>query len=620
MSDSEDGSQEHHGTITSDDSDSDEHAAEGGEFTGEIPNNIDDPLYDDAAVSVRAACFLIMSVCMAHSVPKSFIEHLLMVIGFLLPAGHRLPRTYHRFMKLFERDEVQPVMHRFCENCDKYLGKKDEINISECSGCHHVISDYPRTYSGTFVEIPLAPSLKSLLETDKLYELLTYPQNRQKDDDDAIEDVYDGTEYKKTDKGSYGFSLLWNCDGIPVFKSSTYQLWPIQCSILELPPLLRRKFTVIAGLWFGYKKPVMDVFLKPFVDNCQKLCTDGLHWIHPVTRENIVSKVFTCICSCDAVARCAIQNMVQFNSFYGCGVCEQKAVSVAKGNGTVRVFPFADPASKIRSDGDIAEQARKASEHNIPQKGVKGHSPVSSIPAFSVAKGFVPDYMHCVLLGVVRAMLNLWIDSSFHQHPWYIGTRIRDIDQRLLSIQPPNIITRAPRSITTRKYWKASEYRSWLLWYSIPVLQGILPARFHQHFMLLSLSVFLLLSKSVSKRNVHLAMHLLNSFVEDIQVLYGTEHCSFNVHQLIHLPLAVQRWGPLWCHSTFPFEDNNHALKKLIHGTQAAHLQVSVFDMFLSGDPCPVLLTMIHLYFNDGNVSLLFCLLSLLLYERCTTI
>ncbi|PIK38667.1 hypothetical protein BSL78_24489 [Apostichopus japonicus] len=286
---------------------------------------------------------------------------------------------------------------------------------------------------------------------------------------------------------------------------------------------------------------------------------------------DIVSKVFTCVSSCDAVARCAIQNMVQLNSFYGCGLCEQKAITVAKGDGTVRAFPFANPPAKIRSDCDIAQQA---TESGNSEKGVKGPSAVASIPLFSVAKSFVPDYMPCVLLGVVRSMLNLWVDSSYHQSPWYIGTRVKDIDQRLLSIQPPNFITRTPRSLSTRKYWKASEYRTWLLWYAIPVLQGIMPTPYLQHFMLLSISIFLLLSRSISKRNVQLTRHLLDSFVEDVQTVYGTEHCSFNVHQLIHLPLTVQRWGPLWVHSAFPFEDTNQILKKMIHGTQAGHLQV----------------------------------------------
>lgn len=412
------------------------------------------------------------------------------------------------------------------------------------------------------------------METDRLYELLDYPQQRLKEDVDAYEDVYDGTEYKQIERSRFDLSMLWNCDGLPIFKSSTFQLWPIQCIILELPPRLRNKFSIISGLWFGYKKPIMDVFFKPFVESCCNLFNIGFHWIHPVTNTNIVSRVFTLVSSCDAVARCSIQNMVQFNSFFGCGLCEQKAETVAKGNGTVGAFPFCNPSAKLRSDPEIARQAQIALDSGIPEKGVKGPSVTACIPMFSVARSFVPDYMHSVLLGVVRTMLNLWVDSSNHQSQWYIGTRTKEIDRRLLSIRPINEITRTPRSLSTRKHWKASEYRTWLLWYSLPVLNGILPVPYFQHYMLLTISVYLLVSSSVSKRTVQLVSHLLNSFVEDIEILYGKEHCSFNMHQLLHLALSVQRWGPLWAHSTFPFESNNQLFKKMIHGTQAAQLQV----------------------------------------------
>lgn len=193
--------------------------------------------------------------------------------------------------------------------------EKTDIIVRECPKCNHAITESLRVYAGTFVEIPLGNSLKSYLEVDKLYEQLGYPQERTKENDDAFEDVYDGTEYQKTQKGAHDISLLWNCDELPVFKSSSYQLWPIQRSILELPPLLRNKFTVIAGLWFGYKKPVMDVFLKPFVNSCCNLYTKGLRCVHRVTQVNVVSKV-PCISSCDVMLLHAVPfKHVQFNSF-----------------------------------------------------------------------------------------------------------------------------------------------------------------------------------------------------------------------------------------------------------------------------------------------------------------
>ena len=95
--------------------------------------------------------------------------------------------------------------------------------------------------------------------------------------------------------------------------------------------------------------------------------------------------------------------------------------------------------------------------------GVKGPSVLVLLPEFNITSGFFVDYMHCVLLGVVRQFVTLWFESSNHLNAWYIGKRIHDIDAQLLSICPR--VRKLLASLHTRKYWKASEWRSFLLYY-----------------------------------------------------------------------------------------------------------------------------------------------------------
>ena len=67
------------------------------------------------------------------------------------------------------------------------------------------------------------------------------------------------------------------------------------------------------------------------------------------------------------------------------------------------------------------------------------------------------DYMHCVLLGIGRLLLKLWMQSSYHLELWYIGNQVKHIDERLCSITPPDEIKRTPRSIElTVKFWKGT--------------------------------------------------------------------------------------------------------------------------------------------------------------------
>ena len=68
-----------------------------------------------------------------------------------------------------------------------------------------------------------------------------------------------------------------------------------------------------------------------------------------------------------------------------------------------------------------------------------------------------------------------------HKEDWYLGGKVSDIDQELLAINPPVEVTRAPRSVKDRKFWKAFEWRSFLLFYALPVLNGIMKKKYWNH-------------------------------------------------------------------------------------------------------------------------------------------
>lgn len=143
-----------------------------------------------------------------------------------------------------------------------------------------------------------------------------------------------------------------------------------------------------------------------------------------------------------------------------------------------------------------------------------------------------------------------------------------------VQVKPPQWFTRLPRSLLDRQYWKASEWRGWLLHYAVPCLRGILPQRFLDHLCLLVNSVFLLLKDAVTIQDISTASDQLTEFVVQMQSLYGAAAMSFNVHQLLHLAKSVHKLGPLWSHSTFIFESGNGHLLKLVSGSNGVPLQV----------------------------------------------
>lgn len=182
--------------------------------------------------------------------------------------------------------------------------------------------------------------LKEKVQDPEFVENMDYKWKRKKHSVNNIEYILDGEIYKSVkplnDPLRDDLSLTWNTDGSPVFKSSSFSMWPIQCTFNELPPKLRKKHRLLPGLWVGKTKPIMNTFLRPFIEECVSLETEGIIWVSKDKVEKC-SKVFTVLSMCDSPARCMFQNVKQFNGEFGCNWCYAKGEQVERGLGTARV-------------------------------------------------------------------------------------------------------------------------------------------------------------------------------------------------------------------------------------------------------------------------------------------
>lgn len=286
---------------------------------------------------------------------------------------------------------------------------------------------------------------------------------------------------------------------------------------------------------------------------------------------------------CDAPARCLVQNFMQFNGFFGCGFCLTKGSTVkTSARGSMLSFPYdisdcnsESGHSSIRSHSETIRHARDAEVAGKAQCGVKGYTVLTNLSYFDVIRNVTVDYMHCVLLGVQKMLLNLWIDSAKKTETFYIGDFIAVLDDRMKALTTPNLINRSPRCISDLQHWKATEYRSFLLFHSVCCLQGILCEEYYLHFMLFVEGVYLLLQSSISRSDLSRAKLLFQKFCAQIDYLYGERYETYNVHCLLHLVQKVEELGPLWSQSCFFFEDLNGDLRSLFHGTTKIELQIA---------------------------------------------
>lgn len=206
--------------------------------------------------------------------------------------------------------------------------------------------------------------------------------------------------------------------------------------------------------------------------------------------------------------------------------------------------------------------------------GIFGASPFLDLPDFDFIEAFIPDYLHCVCLGVIRYLMLLWITAT-KGDLWYIEKHnIQLLNKRLESTKPPHEISRCPRTLDNIKFWKASEFRAFALYY-FPILDGILPPAFYNNFSDLCYGLYILLQEKVSKDSVRKVAALFERFVRDVEALYGPQYVTYNIHMLIHLCNAVLEWGCLWAHSTFIPEWFNGELGSMVNGTQSVIEQMA---------------------------------------------
>lgn len=165
--------------------------------------------------------------------------------------------------------------------------------------------------------------------------------------------------------------------------------------------------------------------------------------------------------------------------------------------------------------------------------GIKGPKSLADIEGFDFIGVFVPEYMHCVCLGVIQYLNILWISQTYSKEPWHFSKdKITILNKPLSNMKPPYGITRISRTLDTIKYWKV--FRSFALYY-FPLLQSILREPRVFHFTNLSQALSVLLQESVPTNFPKHIGVLLESFVKNVELHYGGKHVKFNIHLLTHL-------------------------------------------------------------------------------------
>ncbi|XP_065643005.1 uncharacterized protein LOC136074598 [Hydra vulgaris] len=350
-------------------------------------------------------------------------------------------------------------------------------------------------------------------------------------------------------------NLQINVDGIPLFRSSKRQFWPILSAVNHNSPM-------IVALYQGNSKPnSVNEFLKDFIDEYKFLKCNG------VTHNGKNYTVILHSVICDAPARSFLKNIVGHNGLHACERC------LAVGTSTNRRTTFVSP------DCFNARRRTDDSYKNLEFLGSHQHgaSPLNEITDQCISI-FPLDYMHLICLGVMRRILQALKKGD--RKVKLSNNNILQISENLLDLRKciPSEFARRPRSLLDLDRWKATEFRQFLLYTGPVVLKGILDPERYKYFLTLSVAASILLTPPNDRRNnmLNYAKDLLRHFVKNSQQLYGNYFVVYNIHHLLHIGDDVEFFNsPLDNISAFPFENYLQTLKRYVRGSSNPAVQVA---------------------------------------------
>ena len=188
----------------------------------------DIPLYPGASITVNITMVLILAFAVRHKLTNEAISDLLYLINKICPQPNNVCKTLYNFRKYFSY-LLTPV--NFCYYCINCFGLVNSLADNVCLTCGKTFTTIKEL--SYFLHFSISDQIKSLFARKNFFNNIQHRFLRTKFHECNYEDLYDGLLYKQH-MASNGIlacknniSLTWNVDGLPLFKSSKYSLWPM---------------------------------------------------------------------------------------------------------------------------------------------------------------------------------------------------------------------------------------------------------------------------------------------------------------------------------------------------------------------------------------------------------
>lgn len=393
-----------------------EHSENDDEWFYDSQFDIDDlvPLPNNPNCSKADAMSIIYAFSVRHNLNWTCLEDLVHLINTLFGA-HILPASKYMFKKKFgEKDVIKRTMHFICHSCEKYLGTEEVLkseSVHNCSNCGTEICMDTKYKKNHFITIPIKRQIITILERNANNINLNAVNST-----DIMQDVQDSLTYQRlkssVNDGQF-ISLIVSTDGAALFTSTKEKsFWPIQFYIneIDLKHRFKRDNMICAAFSFG-KQPNMAIFFKEFIQEINQINADGGVTFRMKDGKVCKVKVLPFVITADAPAKSDILNRVHHTGRGGCPYCEHNG-TVLPGKKQV-LYCTRDNTVLRNNDQTRADMI----EAHRTEKRVNGYHGLSSLLAleceFDIIQQIALDQMHCIHLGVVKRLMNLFLHDKY---------------------------------------------------------------------------------------------------------------------------------------------------------------------------------------------------------------
>lgn len=281
--------------------------------------------------------------------------------------------------------------------------------------------------------------------------------------------------------------------------------------------------------------------------------------------------------------------MVYFNHKHGCQKCNIVGIH---DRASRRVY-FADFSATKRTDESFRD--RHDQLHHRENSLLEDLTKADGRPMLDMIKHFpTSDPLHLLDEGVMKKCLNIWLNgtTSNRKKKWS-KENVDSLNIKILfwNKELPSDFNRKIRILKYIGWWKATEFRTMLLYLGIVAFKDMLAETEYTHFLYLSMAIRLCSCSTYVKeaKFKEIARILLLKYCDNFPKIYGCNEVVSNVHNIVHIIDDVEHLGSLTETSTYPFEHFLGQIKFNVQPSYSSIEQISrrMAEIALESENCP---------------------------------